>query len=171
MTRLLVWLSRLHRCGGFGIQSPTDYAFDREVISESLPYYSYKLLDKTAASRLQRKTGRLCLRLANWRQPALMPHNDYEPWCQAGCRRTSFCDMPEVIEMAVADICETERISEIIRRCNDASLLVADRIYKNRTLWNNICQKQQVTVTFDLYYCGIALFDTKRYKTNYIINF
>ena len=25
LTRLFVWLSRLHHCRGFGIQSPTDY--------------------------------------------------------------------------------------------------------------------------------------------------
>ena len=171
MVRSLVWLSRLHRCGGFGIQSPTDYAFAREVISERLPYYGYKQLDNTAATNLQRKMGRLCLRLANWRQPLLMPHNDYERWCQAGCRRTLFCNMPEVIEMAVADICETERMDEIISRCNSQSLLVADRIYKNRPLWETICQKPEVTVVFDLYYCGIAMFDPKRYKTKYTINF
>ena len=66
----LVWLSRIDKCRGFGIQSPTDYAFVRYVVNEHWPYYAYETLK--ANSWLERKLGRLYLRLANWRQPSAM---------------------------------------------------------------------------------------------------
>ena len=44
LKRYLVWLGRIHRCGGFGIQSPTDYSFVRYVINEHWPYYAYDSL-------------------------------------------------------------------------------------------------------------------------------
>ena len=57
MNRWLVWLSRIHHCRGFGIQSPTDYAFVRYVVNEHWPYYAYDQL--TADSWLNKKLGRL----------------------------------------------------------------------------------------------------------------
>ena len=67
MNRYLVWLSRIHCCRGFGIQSPTDYAFVRYVVNEHWPYYAYDVLRDD--DWLREKLGRLYMRLANWRQP------------------------------------------------------------------------------------------------------
>ena len=61
--RWLVWLSRIHRVWGFGIQSPTDYAFVRYVVNEHWPYYAYEEL--TDKDWLTEKLGRLYFRLAN----------------------------------------------------------------------------------------------------------
>ena len=55
--RWLVWLSRIHRVWGFGIQSPTDYAFVRYVVNEHWPYYAYEEL--TAIGR--QDVGKLVL--------------------------------------------------------------------------------------------------------------
>lgn len=68
LTRIWVYLSRLHRSLGFGIQSPTDYAFVRYVINEHWQYYAYQQLDEQDDNWLRRKLGRLYFRLANWRQ-------------------------------------------------------------------------------------------------------
>ena len=66
LQQVFVWLSRIHRCRGFGIQSPTDYAFVRYVVNEHWPYYAYDLLPNDAW--LTRKLGKLYFRLANWRR-------------------------------------------------------------------------------------------------------
>lgn len=84
MTQLkhwLVWLSRIHHSWGFGIQSPTDYAFVRYVVNEHWPYYAYEnLLDD---DWMQQKLGRLYFRLANWRQPNRMIVDHYQRYWQA----------------------------------------------------------------------------------------
>lgn len=65
--QLSVWLSRIRKCRGFGVQSPFAYRFIRYVINEHYPYYAY---DELAASvpdisRTERKLCRLYFRLAN----------------------------------------------------------------------------------------------------------
>ena len=87
LTRWLVWLSHIHCCRGFGIQSPTDYAFVRYVVNEHWPYYAYDEL--SADSWLQEKLGRLYLRLANWRQPTVILSDDYQQWFHAGCHQSN----------------------------------------------------------------------------------
>jgi hypothetical protein len=85
LTRLWVFLSRLHHSLGFGIQSPTDYAFVRYVVNEHWPYYAYQQLNAMTRDSLKRKLGRLYFRLANWRQPSMMVRDDYEPfWDERG---------------------------------------------------------------------------------------
>ena len=73
LKRWLVWLSRIHLCQGFGIQSPTDFDFERTVVNEHSPYYAYNEL--TADDWLQRHLGQLYLRLANRYQPAALPES------------------------------------------------------------------------------------------------
>ena len=84
--RGLVWLSRIRHSLGFGIQSPTDYAFVRYVVNEHWPYYAYDELHED--SWLRKKLGRLYLRLANWRQPSVILSDDYHPWFHAGCAKS-----------------------------------------------------------------------------------
>ena len=87
MFRWLVWLSRIHCCRGFGIQSPTDYAFVRYVVNEHWPYYAYDVLRED--DWLREKLGRLYMRLANWRQPTVILSDDYLQWFHAGCHQTT----------------------------------------------------------------------------------
>ena len=82
--RWLVWLSRIHKCQGFGIQSPTDFDFVRTVVNEHSPYYAYDHIK--ASCWYQRHLGQLYLRIANWRQPSTILTDDYLLWFQAGCR-------------------------------------------------------------------------------------
>ena len=67
----IVWFSRIGHCRGFGIQSPSDYWLVRYVINEHWPYYQYEFLGHDD-DWLTRKLGRLCFRIANWRQPAVI---------------------------------------------------------------------------------------------------
>ena len=172
MTRLkqwLVWLSRIHRCRGFGIQSPTDYAFVRYVVNEHWPYYAYDELHE--ADRIREKKGRLYFRLSNWRQPSLMQADDYRKWWQAGCRTMRFADHLEHVELAYLDIEESIGYEQLLACCDEHSVLVVDNICHNWERWHAIERDNRTGTTFDLYYCGIVFMDTQRYKHNYQINF
>ena len=176
LTRWLVWLSRIHCCRGFGIQSPTDYAFVRYVVNEHWPYYAYDEL--SADSWLQEKLGRLYLRLANWRQPTVILSDDYQQWFHAGCHQSNLSHQTSDIRHQTSDI-ELARITidhwddflPLLPLCDQQSVVVVENIWQNPQRWKDIARDPRTGTTFDLYYCGIVFFDTKRYKHNYKINF
>ena len=170
MMRALVWLSRIHRCRGFGIQSPTDYAFVRYVVNEHWPYYAYEQL--AGSDWLTQKLGRLYLRLANWRQPRQMEEDAYRRYWQAGCRRTQFMSaVSGQVELARMEIGDAARYERLLSRCDEQSVLVVEGIWRDWQRWHQIERDERVGTTFDLYYCGIVWFDKERYKHNYVINF
>lgn len=179
MFRWLVWLSRIHCCRGFGIQSPTDYAFVRYVVNEHWPYYAYNELHES--DWLREKLGRLYLRLANWRQPTVILSDDYQQWWLAGCKKAKCmpnlsplapCPLPlNNIELAHISINQWDDFLSFLPKCDQQTVLVVEDICRNRPLWQQIARDQRTGTTFDLYYCGIVFFDTKRYKHNYKINF
>lgn len=169
---VFVWLRRIGHCRGFGIQSPTDYWLVRNVINQHAPYYQYEELGQ-GDDWLTRKLGRLCFRLANWRQPGIIVSDAYHGYLQAGCRRAGFDDSLERPELVVLPLGTDsgERLATVCRRADERTVLVVDGIWRNRQLWQELVDSRLTGVTFDLYYCGIVLFDKKRYKHNYIINF
>ena len=167
--RGLVWLSRIHRCRGFGIQSPTDYSFVRYVINEHWPYYAYDQFGDD--DWLRNKLGRLYLRLANFVQPAEMLADEYRQYWQAGCKRTKFQSKINKVELARVDIDDADALEALIEKCDKHSVLVVEGIWRNWDYWHRIEQDARTSVTFDLYYCGIVFFDKSRYKHNYKINF
>ena len=166
---LYVWMRRIRNWRGFGIQSPTDYAFVRYVINEHWPYYQYKTLGQND-DWLTRKLGRLYFRLANWRQPTAMLHDRYENYWRAGCRRVTFADTLERVEMARID-CDEQRFEQLAARCDDRSAIIIEGIFQNDTFWQRVKDDVRVSITYDLYYCGIVFFDPKRVKQHYVINF
>ena len=165
----LVWLSRLTHCRGFGIQSPTDYRFVRYVINEHWPYYAYESLG-VQDTWLRRKQGLLYFRLANDRQPrTIIDRVGFQDYLQAGCQKAQINGEVREVELAVVPI-KTD-YNRLFQACNAQSVVVFQNIYQLRNYWHCIENDPRVTVTFDLYYCGIVFFDPKRTKQNYIINF
>lgn len=173
----LVWLSRIHHCRGFGIQSPTDYAFVRYVVNEHWPYYAYDELHED--DWLREKLGRFYLRLANWRQPSVILSDDYHQWFHAGCHQSdlfplSSCFLPlasSKLELARIPIDQWDSFEPLMAHCDEQTVVVVEDIWRDPQRWQQIARDTRTGTTFDLYYCGIVLFDTKRYKHNYIINF
>ena len=165
----IVWLSRIGKCRGFGIQSPTDYAFVRYVVNEHWPYYAYETLK--ADHWLERKLGRLYLRLANWRQPTAMLPDTYTCWWQAGYRRIQIESQLQRVELARVDIDNTEGLEALLPLCDEHSVIVVEGLWHNRQRWKAIERDSRVGTTFDLYYCGIIMFDNNRYHHHYKINF
>ena len=177
--RWLVWLSRIHCCRGFGIQSPTDYAFVRYVVNEHWPYYAYEEL--TDKDPIRQKLGRLYFRLANWRLPGTIAATDYKDYWYAGCKNMLFVEVPSLyknpfeplkVDMALITIEEYPLFVQLkMKNCHQKSVVVIEGIWRNWPQWRVIERDPEVGTTFDLYYCGIVLFDTDRYKHHYKINF
>ena len=169
LKRYLVWLGRIHRCGGFGIQSPTDYSFVRYVINEHWPYYAYERLYSN--DWLEEKLGRLYFRLANWRQPDSMMADEYRQYWQAGCNKTNFATHINKVELARVTIEENDRWEKLIAKCDQKSVIVVEGIWRDWECWHMMESDTRTSITYNLYYCGIVMFDKTRYKHNYIINF
>jgi hypothetical protein len=169
LKRWLVWLSRIHHCMGFGIQSPTDYAFVRNVVNEHWPYYAYENL--TDADWKQQKIGRLYFRLANWCQPNVMLADSYQRYWHAGCRKTQFVKDLHHVELARVDMNDEKGLAALLSLCDEHSVLVVEDIWRNPAVWKSLQNDERVSISYDLYYCGILLFQKKRYKSHYIINF
>ena len=178
LPRFLVWLSRIHKCQGFGIQSPTDFDFVRTVINEYDAYYVYDEIKEE--NWLQRKLGELYFRVTNWRQPATILTDAYQPWFQAGCRSARIVSTlspltshpsPLPIELARIEIEQYTQLEQLYAHCNQQSVIIVEGIWRNRQAWHAIEHHTRTGTTFDLYYCGIVLFDSQRYKHNYRINF
>ena len=103
--RLIIFLKRIRHCAGFGVQSPTDYAFVREVIYERWPYALYTELEARfrGTDRFLLKSSQLLLRVSNYAQasrigvignlPPVM-----EAHLKAGCRKS---EMHIVIPCAI----------------------------------------------------------------------
>ena len=168
-THPFVWLSRIHRCRGFGIQSPTDYWLVKCVINEHWPYYQYSVLGK-GDDALKRKLGKLYFRLANWRQPSTIESYGYLDYLQAGCQTATFGPSVELIRLELVGDYRS-RLLCIYNKVENDTVLVVEDIRRDWGFWREIVSDERTGITFDLYYCGIVLFDKQRYKQNYIINF
>jgi hypothetical protein len=172
LTRLLVWLSRISHCRGFGIKSPTDYWMVRYVVNEHWPYYQYSETGR-GGGWLRRKLGRLYFRLANWRQPQTIVSSDYHDYWRAGCRRAKVVsEMTGNVELLHVDISEADGLLDRLEgRVDDRSVIVVEGLWRDRQAWWRLKADERARVTFDLYYCGLVLTDSKRVKQDYIINF
>ena len=164
-----VWLRRIGHCRGFGIQSPSDYWLVRYVINEHWPYYQYERLGRND-DWLTRKQGRLCFRIANWRQPAVIESSAFRDYLQAGCRKAVWGESSELMVLSLEGDWRS-RLSYIYNKVSADSVLVVAGLSKARDVWREIVNDERAVLTFDLYYCGIVLFDKKRDKKNYIVNF
>jgi hypothetical protein len=164
-----VWLRRLHHSRGFGIQSPTDYAFVRYVVCEHWPYYAYDTVGQ-GDDWLTRRLGRLYFRLANWRQPRTVVTDGYEDYFAAGCRRAAVTRRLEGVAELVRVSVEGA-VEQVLGHTDERSLLVVEGIWRDKQRWQRLVADERTVITFDLYYCGILMFDRKRTKQHYIINF
>lgn len=189
--RYLHWLRRIKYCRGFGVQSPSAYRFIRYVINEHYPYYAYGELRKELPrlDSLTRKRMELYFRVANFRQASLWldfcERNDViATYVGRGCHATQvrrITDLQQITADArieVLRICPTagsEAVLEAaLQQADDHTLFIIEDIGYNDTakrMWQKLLESDITSVSYDLYYLGIAFFDRKRYKANYVVNF
>lgn len=190
LKRVIVWMRRMHHSRGFGVQSPTDYAFIRYVVNEHWPYYAYEELQNSVQgiNKRTRKLCRLYFRVANWRQPEVIvdyqPETDaYQRYMLAGCRKARVVNGERVKEEGDRAL-ELGRMSlrgdyeafweEVVQHVNERSVLIVEGIKRDeraKAFWNKLQRDERTGVTFDLYYCGVLFFNKLRFKQNYIVNF
>jgi len=163
-----VWLSRINHRRGFGIQSPTDYRFVRCVVNENWPYYAYEEVG-TDDSWLECKLGRLYFRLANWRQPSVVIASKAQEYIQAGCRHARI--EPEASKADLIIATKIPDVEALLDKTSEQTVLVVENLRRNKAQWQQLKNHEKTRTVFDLYYCGIILFDSKREKQTYIVNF
>lgn len=189
--RYLHWLRRIKYCRGFGVQSPSAYRFIRYVINEHYPYYAYDELRKelTRLDSLTRKRMELYFRVANFRQASLWldfcERNDViATYVGRGCHATQVRRITDLRQITADDRIEVLRIcpsagceallEAALQKTDDHTLFIIEDIGYNdtaRRMWQKLLESDITSVSYDLYYLGIAFFDRKRYKANYVVNF
>ena len=195
------WLRRCGYCRGFGVQSPSAYAFIRYVINEHYPYYAYQELKERLVhlDRRQHKLGRLLLRLANFWQPEISICNDslFEDYLHAGCRKVKRVELEHPIQtdhLLLKDnlllkeawgkkrmmVINLEKMgmkevrTQVLPLCDDQTMLVLlGNLYREKQgeEWHQLQESDYCGITYDLYSLGIIFFDKKVYKQHYRMNF
>ena len=169
---LLVFLKRLRHCAGFGIQSPTDYAFVREVIYERWPYALYDELEAKfyGTSSFMLKLSQLLLRVSNYAQasrigiigplPPVM-----EAHLKAGCRKSEIVRPSKF--PCVGGLPLPSGSPPMQGERGEGLLVIATELNEQ---WQAYIRQEHI-ISFDLYYLGIAFYDEKRYREEHVVNF
>lgn len=186
--RIWNWLHRMGYSRGFGVQSPSAYSFIRYVLNEHYPYYAYAPLCEKhkAEGHATKKKGRLYFRLANFAQATcwydyLPETKAYADYVCAGCQSTVFkpidaTAIPQHFRIARLSMKgDYKAVYEALSAVATAdSILILEGIYDNRdtkAFWKQVVERVEAVTTYDLYSCGIVLFDTSKFKYHYIVNF
>ena len=162
---ILLFLKRIRHCAGFGVQSPTDYHFVRNVIYEKMPYYAYTEIDSSfpQSKRIERWQARLLLRIANFAQT----------------EKLIYCSnvIPDIDSTAIKKGCSKTNIHSFSTHDgidtlthDNGTWIVIPAIYKENNKLYEMLKGQENVVIFDLYYLAIAFVDKKRYTEVHIIN-
>ena len=186
------WWRWLRRCGcsrGFGVQSPSAYAFIRHVINEHYPYYAYReLLVRLAhLDKREHKTGRLLLRLANFWQPeySIVNEHRFDEYLHAGCWKMKRIEIGNQLmkdargkkRMMVIDLAKMgmkEVMENVLPLCDEQTMLVLlGNLYREKQgeEWHQLQESDYCGITYDLYSLGIIFFDKKKFKQHYRMNF
>jgi hypothetical protein len=70
--------------------------------------------------------------------------------------------------------CGVDWVEYLVSKARPETVLVLLGIYQSRAskrLWKRLQSDARVVITYDLYYCGILMFDTTKSKENFKINF
>lgn len=182
------WIHRMGYSRGFGVQSPSAYSFIRYVLTEHYPYYAYDELKMRFKSfdHATKKKGRLYFRLANYAQASHwfdyhLAEQPYAAYVHEGCRKTVFQaidgkTIPHTFRIARLSMTEDYQAvyEALCKVATDDSILILEGINDNKdtkAFWKRVQESQKATRTYDLFLCGIIVFDTSKHKHHYIVNF
>lgn len=182
------WIHRMGYSRGFGVQSPSAYSFVRYVLTEHYPYYAYDELKMRFKSfdHATKKKGRLYFRLANYAQASHWfdyhsAEQPYAAYVHEGCRKTVFQaidgkTIPNAFRIARLSMTEDYQAvyEALCKVATDDSILILEGINDNKdtkAFWKRVQESQKATRTYDLFLCGIIVFDTSKHKHHYIVNF
>lgn len=182
------WIHRMGYSRGFGVQSPSAYSFIRYVLTEHYPYYAYDELKMRFKSfdHATKKKGRLYFRLANYAQASHWfdyhsAEQPYAAYVHEGCRKTVFQaidgkTIPHTFRIARLSMTEDYQAvyEALCKVATDDSILILEGINDDKdtkAFWKRVQESHKATRTYDLFLCGIIVFDTSKHKHHYIVNF
>lgn len=183
----LVWLHRIDKCQGFGVQSPSAYRFIRQVINCHTLYPAYSVLEEAQKlNRVERKLGRLLYRLSREMGQAawyMLPQTSCLPYyircveqanhlSDVGGARELQAEGRRVL-LVDGGTAQAVAIDAFMSEAREGDLLVMLDIRAHRSNYSEWLRRAadgRCSVGFDLYYCGILFFD-KRFKQTYVVNF
>ena len=155
----LVAVARLWYTGGNGIHSPFAYQMVTQVLCRPGRYYAddwlYPLGDRLLHPR-RTAVRRLMFRLANHWQPTCVSAPEVlHPYLHEGCRK------------AQLQVCQEPLVTFEGKQGRMVALVDLQR---HRGLWHKMKDEPEVSITFDLYDVGIALYLPQLNKQHYKIN-
>jgi len=174
----IIWLARFPYRRGYGVHSPFAYGFTTQVLYSPGQYYAFEELEDQFSWWEQllpvrdKAICKLLFRLANFRQPANVWAPDASAREQAflhrGCQRAVFCSDGS---QGVSDLVFLHVLADdVLERVGEHSMLVVGDLQDNKEEWQRLKQNERVRVTFDLYDVGIAFFNPKLQRHNYMVN-
>lgn len=185
----LVWLVRFRHRRGYGVHSPFAFDFITGVIYERSAYYAYSELAQLHPWWV-RLFGlrplvrcRLLFRLANYvhtKRACIVGNMPVETeYVRAALPNVTLLRSEEALEHGADFVLVDPNHSDVLPQrfaasmCAPAMLVVTDihTSEPGRKSWQQLLAAENVVVTFDLYDFGIAFFDRRLTKQNYIVNF
>lgn len=187
--RFWIRLCRISHRKGYGIHSPFAFNLVTGVIYERAQYYAYgELAEKFAAEARDypQRDLRLLLRLCNDAGPRrgiiICPENQAIPaylrrGCTA-CRFTTHAAVPQAdagsIDWAYVgtDADLADALPGLLTLASDRCVIVIRGICRTpqtAAAWEQLKSDERVRVTFDLYDYGLAYFESRLNKEDYVI--
>ncbi len=143
MRNPLVWLRRFRKRRGYGVHSPWAYELITNVIYSPGTYYAYRDIDRrlTLADRILRPRLRAKERLRFRLRNRFGTVVSLQPG--------------QSVDLSAAP---------------HGSIVMLDRLRKNKQQWASLRQHPRATVTFDLHDVGLAALDQAAMPAHYVIN-
>lgn len=191
LRRQLAWLCRWARAFGFGIQSPWAYLFVTQVVNDRTVYKAYRVLQTamSADTSAQLRLARLLFRFA--RAESLThwwirtPHAAlYGRYIQAGYPPTKLLSgesgdgenaslMPDVYLVHLEEDWKSCFL-RFIAQPRNGTFFIVEGISLNRHcrhIWKEMVTRCRHYLTFDLFDCGIILYDSTKTIGHYRLIF
>lgn len=194
--RFARWVRRFRHRRGYGVHSPFAFALITGVVYERGEYYAYRplrALRQGVAGELRERDDRLMLRLANafrpryvvvWGRATALTLR----YLQAGCADARYSHVEDgnfdALAAATADgvgllyVDDAEAWPRVCDAClphaTEGALFVVRGIRRNHAAlaaWRRLTAESRVRVTFDLYDFGLACFESRLHKQDYIVNY
>jgi hypothetical protein len=94
-------------------------------------------------------------------------------YVKAGNRKGRFVDSPDDSSFLLLSADHQEDITHILDSAHDDTTLFLDKIYVSREAaerWKTVVGHPRVSMTFDLFDCGVAVLAHSLQKANYKLN-
>lgn len=197
--RASVWLSRIGRGNGYGIHSPSAFAFVHDVICRRGKHEAYGLLHALRSNRTPggppERDDRLLLRLAHYHNPrtALVVGENAAlslDYLKAGCDSCRFAYLPsakredvrrEAGKLGSIDLLYVDDNAmwpavweEAIGHASPRSLYIIRSIHADGdslNQWRRKTADPRVRTSYDLHFFGLASFEKRITKESYVVRY